>query len=85
MEGGGYASDLHVHCAVVLAVAAAAGGKLRIVRCEGERGRDQRQAEDEQQQDGERAAHEVIVLEISEKPETRPSNFRGTPGYGAVE
>jgi hypothetical protein len=85
MEGGGYASDLHVHCAVVLAVAAAAGGKLRIVRCEGERGRDQRQAEDEQQQDGERAAHEVIVLEISEKPESRAVELQGTLGYGAVE
>jgi hypothetical protein len=85
VEAGGNAADFHVHCAVVLAVAATTGGKLRIVWSGGEGRRDQRSTEEEQQQDAERASHEVIVLEISEKPETRPSNFRGTPGYGAVE
>jgi hypothetical protein len=42
---------------------------LRIVGTGGEHGRDQRKAEEKQQQDAERTSHEVIVLETSEKPE----------------
>jgi hypothetical protein len=54
---------------MVLAIAATTGGQLRIVGTGGEHGRDQRKAEEKQQQDAERTSHEVIVLETSEKPE----------------
>lgn len=69
MEARGNAPRLHVHRAMVLAIAATTGGQLRIVGTGGERGRDQRKAEEKQQQDAERTSHEVIVLETSEKPE----------------
>ena len=47
---GGNTSHLHAHRAVVLAAAAAACWKLRVIGRGCERGRDQRKAEDEHQQ-----------------------------------
>lgn len=71
MEAARNTADFHVHCAMVLAVATAAGGKLRIVGSGGEGWRDQREAEEEQQQNGGRASHENIVQETGEKAELR--------------
>ena len=51
------AAHLRGHRALVFATAAAAGWELRIVRSGGERGRNQRQAEDRHQHSCERASH----------------------------
>ena len=54
---GGKVSQLHFHRAVMVAIAAAAGGKLRYSGSGHKDGRDQRKAEDEHQRRCERASH----------------------------
>ena len=80
----GKVSHLHFHRAVMIAIAAAAGWKLRCSGSGHKHGRDQRKAEDEHQRRCERASHSFILASRAGRGESqRPA--REVRSYGAVE
>ena len=84
VETRGNAAHLHGHRAVVFAAATAAGRELRVVRSRSKCGRNQRQAEDRQQQYGERASHGVHLTGPGDGRRPRPAS-RESLFYFAAE